>query len=89
MPVYQSPDHRQPTEQASMPISANAPLSSVPAVAKAMQIAGVEGAGLGHDTDGNDVLIVYLRNAEAESRLPNQIDGLRIQAEITGPITAR
>ncbi len=89
MPAYQSPDHRPPAEQASMPMSADASATSVPAVAKAMQIAGVEGAGLGHDTDGNDVLIVYLRDAAAKSRMPSQIDGLRVEAEITGPITAR
>jgi hypothetical protein len=53
-----------------------------------MAIDGVEGVGLGRNQIGDDVIVVYLRDAAVESRLPRQIEGFQVKTEITGIIDA-
>jgi hypothetical protein len=51
-------------------------------------IDGVQGVGIGRGVAGEDVLIAYVRDSETIQRLPAQIEGYPVHAEVTGPITA-
>lgn len=86
----QDPDVRHAgREEAALPTGSNPHDATSAAVAEAMQLPGVEGAGLGQDQAGNEVLIVYLRDAAAGQRIPAEIQGKRVQTEVTGPVRAQ
>jgi hypothetical protein len=51
-------------------------------------IDGVEGVGIGPGAAGEDALIVYVRDSATIQRLPAQVEGYPVHAEVTGPITA-
>jgi hypothetical protein len=52
-------------------------------------IDGVEGVGIGRDSAGHDILVVYVRDSATIQRLPVQIEGYPVHAEVTGPVTPR
>lgn len=81
-----------PQENAAMPYNPEPSSTEDEArnkrIATLMAIEGVEGVGTGQDAIGNENIQVYVRDAEAEKRLPSVMDGLPVQAQITGPISA-
>lgn len=50
-----------------------------------MEIEGVEGIGIGVRT-GREVILAYVRDAEVEERLPREIEGVPVAAEVTGVV---
>ena len=86
--AFQNPSQQSGAPEEAAILSPSAPIQS-PTVEKLMQIEGVEGTGTGQDSLGNEVLIVYLRDAGVAKSLPSTIDGKRIQTEVTGPISAQ
>ena len=78
-------------ESAAMPAAPNFPVTQdaeAKAVAAAMRLGGVEGAGIGQDSHGVRVVIVYLADEAARAALPANIAGLPVQAQVTGAIRA-
>ncbi|MDC8756882.1 hypothetical protein [Janthinobacterium fluminis] len=53
-----------------------------------LAIDGVEGVATGRTALGNDAIILYLRDATVQSRVPSQIEGFPVQTTVTGPINA-
>lgn len=51
-------------------------------------IDGVEGVGLGDGPDGDEAIVVYVRDTAVAERLPAAIEGITVRAEVTGPIEA-
>jgi hypothetical protein len=49
-----------------------------------MAIEGVEGVGTGQDAIGTEGIVVYVRDAQAEKRIPRTVDGLNVQVQATG-----
>lgn len=54
-----------------------------------MTTAGVLGTGLGRAPDGREALLVYVQDSEVGERLPRTLDGVPVEAIVTGPIYAR
>jgi hypothetical protein len=50
-------------------------------------IDGVQGVGIGLDSAGHEVVVVYVRDSATIQRLPAQIDGYTVHAEVTGPVS--
>ncbi len=80
-------------EEASMPYSPGEELLRTDTQERKRQerlmaIEGVEGVGVSQDAVGGRAIVVYVRDAEAAKRVPPEIDGLNVQVQITGPITA-
>ena len=50
--------------------------------------AGIEGVAAGRDQNGNDAIVIYLRDEAAAATVPPTLDGYPVRAEVTGPITA-
>jgi hypothetical protein len=48
----------------------------------------VEGVGIGRGVGGEDILIAYARDSATIQRLPAQVEGYPVHAEVTGPVTA-
>lgn len=57
--------------------------------AELMAVAGVRGVGLGASTSGDEVILVYVLDADVTRRLPSSLEGVPVQAIVTGSITAR
>ncbi|NEN99207.1 MAG: hypothetical protein F6K50_28120 [Moorea sp. SIO3I7] len=53
-----------------------------------LAIDGVTGVGIGQDPQGNQVITVYVLNAEVQKKVPQELDGFMVQTEITGEIKA-
>ncbi|MCU0560444.1 MAG: hypothetical protein MUD16_09660 [Desulfobacterales bacterium] len=54
-----------------------------------MAIEHVEGVGIGADSAGREVIVVYISDPDAAARLPKQIEGFRLRIEnLGGPIEA-
>ena len=52
------------------------------------QRSGVEGMGMTKTSDGQDAIVVYVRDQQALSQLPATVRGFRVIGEITGEIRA-
>lgn len=52
-----------------------------------LAIDGVEGVGLG-SRGGREVILAYVRDAATRDRLPEEIEGVPVTAEVTGRIVA-
>lgn len=50
---------------------------------------GILGVGIGRSGTGAETLRVYVRDEQAGRVLPESLDGLPIEAVVTGPIRAR
>ena len=55
--------------------------------AELMEIDGVEEVGLG-DRTGHEVILAYVRDAAVAARLPREIEGVAVAAEVTGVVEA-
>jgi len=55
---------------------------------KLLQIDGVVGVGIGQNEIGDDAIVVYLRDASSEEKIPAEIGGHPVLTEITGDIDA-
>ena len=83
-------------ETAEMPYSPTPTVQSEPVIAAVLDrnrdrllgIDGVEGVAIGRGTAGEDAMIAYVRDSATIQRLPAQIEGYPVHAEVTGPITA-
>lgn len=53
-----------------------------------LAIEGVEGVGIGQNEIGDEVILVYLRDAAAERRIPQELESFAVRTEITGIIDA-
>lgn len=53
-----------------------------------LDISGVTGVGIGQNASGNDVIIVYVLNADSQQEVPTEINGFTVRTEITGEIEA-
>lgn len=53
-----------------------------------LEIDGVTGVGIGKNASGNDVIVVYLYSADAQQKVPTEINGFTVRTEITGEIEA-
>lgn len=53
-----------------------------------LAIDGVEGVGIGQNEIGDQVILVYLRDAAAENRIPQKVEGFAVRTQITGIIDA-
>lgn len=54
-----------------------------------MAIEQVEGVGIGSDSAGRDVIVVYISNPAAAAHVPKQLEGFRVRTEnLGGPIEA-
>jgi hypothetical protein len=83
-------------EDAAMPytpLESEAPKDNTERVLEAnrhrlMRIAGVEMVGIGRNSLGDPVIIIGVRDEGVISKLPGTIEGVGVQAEVTGPIDA-
>jgi hypothetical protein len=53
-----------------------------------MAIDGVEGVGVGQDRIGNEAIVIYVKHNDVAKNVPQQIEGVPVQVEVTGPIDA-
>ena len=53
-----------------------------------LSIDGVTGVGIGQDELGNEVIMVYVLNAEVQKKVPQELDGFMVRIEVTGEIDA-
>jgi hypothetical protein len=53
-----------------------------------LAIEGVEGVAIGQNRIGQDVIVVYIRDASVRDRVPTQIEGYPVETVVTGPIKA-
>jgi hypothetical protein len=44
--------------------------------------------GGGQDPIGNETIVVYVGDQETVKRVPEELDGLKVQIKVTGPIEA-
>jgi hypothetical protein len=49
---------------------------------------GVNGLGMTKTPAGQDVIVVYVQNALAITKLPSNVDGFSVIGEVTGDIVA-
>jgi hypothetical protein len=82
-------------EEAAMPAPADDPLPMSPAEGASarhapslMAIPGVVGVAAGRTQAGAEAIVVYLEDAAARDRLPPDVDGFPVEAEVTGRIDA-
>jgi hypothetical protein len=54
-----------------------------------LAIPGVVGVAVGRTSVGEPSIVVYLRDASAQSRVPRTLDGLPVEYRVTGEIDAR
>lgn len=52
-----------------------------------LEIRGVEGVGVG-ERGGREVILAYVHDATVQERLPREIEGVPVAAEVTGEISA-
>jgi hypothetical protein len=53
-----------------------------------MAIPGVVGIAAGRTDAGDDAIVVYLEEPAARERVPDEVEGFPVQAEVTGRIDA-
>lgn len=53
-----------------------------------MAIDGVMGVAIGRSPIGDDALVVYLRDASLQSKIPRELEGYPVQTVVTGEIDA-
>ena len=53
-----------------------------------LAIKGVTGTGIGSDEIGNDIIVVYVRDASVRKLIPTELEGIPVKTEITGEIDA-
>ncbi len=53
-----------------------------------LAIEGVVGVGMGKNEIGDDVILVYLRDKEAEKSVPKELDGFPVKTVISGEFDA-
>ena len=60
-------------------------------VSRLLSLPGVVAVGIGRGTEGDEVIVINLdrARAETEAQLPTQLDGYAVRVEITGTIKAR
>lgn len=89
-PEFEAPGTSHPGESAAVPFTPDMvegePAGGVGAAL--LGIDGVEGVGMGKDARGRDVLVVFVRDQAVTSRLPAQVDGLPVVADVVGRIDA-
>lgn len=54
-----------------------------------MAIDGVMGVAIGRSPIGDDALVVYLRDASLQSKVPRELEGYPVQTVVTGEIVAQ
>jgi hypothetical protein len=52
-----------------------------------LDIDGVQGVGIGLDSTGHEILVVYVRDSAPIQRLPAKIEGYPVRAEVTGLVS--
>jgi hypothetical protein len=73
----QNPDPMQSSQESVEMPQPPAPIQTS-ATTQLMQIKGVKGTGQAQDDQGNEVIVVYLRDASVASQLPGTIDGAAV-----------
>lgn len=53
-----------------------------------LAVDGVVGVGIGSTEIGDDAIVVYLREAHIQARIPSDLDGFPVRTEISGEIDA-
>jgi hypothetical protein len=53
-----------------------------------MAIDGVVGVGIGRTRIGDDAIVLYLRDASVQQRVPTQVEGYPVETTVTGEIDA-
>ena len=53
-----------------------------------MAIPGVQGVGIGRNEIGDDVILVYLRDATAKGQVPARLEDVPVETAIVGEIDA-
>lgn len=53
-----------------------------------LAIDGVVGIGIGSNEIGDDAIVVYLRDKQTQSSIPDELEGFPVQTEITGEFDA-
>jgi len=53
-----------------------------------MAIEGVEGVGIGRDRIGNEVIVVFVRDASVRVRVPYEVEGITVEISVTGIVDA-
>jgi hypothetical protein len=84
------------SEEASMPYTPGSdaePASGIQAVRQRHErdlaaIDGVVGLGIGRSRAGGDAIVVYLRDASVEARVPSELDGYPVVTVVTGAVDA-
>lgn len=84
-----------PDETAAMPYDPppdEAPRSRAHAVKerherRLLELPGVEGVGL-TEREGGEAILLYLHDEAARAGVPEEVDGVPVACEITGPIEA-
>jgi len=82
------------SEKASMPYTPEPePASAIEAVRERHErdiaaIDGVVGLGIGRSRAGDDAIVVYLRDASVEARVPSELDGYPVVTVVTGAVDA-
>ena len=51
-------------------------------------IDGVVGLGIGRSRAGDDAIVVYLRDASVEARVPSELEGYPVVTVVTGTVDA-
>jgi hypothetical protein len=56
--------------------------------ARLMAIDGVVGVAVGRTRIGDDAILLYLKHASAQQRVPAQVEGYPVETTVTGEIDA-
>ena len=56
--------------------------------ARLLGMDGVTGVGIGTDDIGDDVILVYVRDASVSRNIPADCDGINVKIQVTGDIDA-
>lgn len=56
--------------------------------AELLAIEGVEGVGIGRNEIGDEVILVYVREADVANRIPSSVEGIGVRTMISGAIDA-
>ena len=83
------------TETAETPYTTTPSGRPVTAIAEVLErnrdrlldIDGVQGVGIGLDSTGHEILVVYARDSAPIQRLPAKIEGYPVHAEVTGLVS--
>jgi len=53
-----------------------------------MALDGVEGVGLGRDSEGREAIVLYIRDEGVRTRVPSPVEGYPVKLVRTGEIVA-